>query len=416
VRPIRAAPDDRRALAGEDSREGGAMTAATTPARPARRRRTAAVVLAALVALAATGVVVRQETVGREPAPRPGLQQILDSLVTGRGRIAPGATAYVHGPRGTWTGSAGLADVSTREPMRADARMRLESVSKIWTATLVLQLAQQGKLRLGDTVDRWLPGLLPYGDEITVGQLLTHRSGIVDNNDIVKAPLAYIAKVKDAAARARFLQLGRRFAADPSLEFPPSAWIGLASWQPLLFPPGSDFHYSNIGFELLGLIAARASGEPVPELYRGRILEPLRLERTAYDPQGPIAGSHAHGYAVAANGTLRDATSWHGGIGAEGGLVSDAEDTAAFLTALMQGRLLETRTLTAMKRDAFWSGGEATGCGIAYGHSGAGPGFKTNVWVSGDGSRVAVLLLNGRSGDYGDSLAGAALRDLYCKG
>ena len=69
---------------------------------------------------------------------------ILDSAVTGGDRLAPGAVAYVSGPRGTWIGAAGVADVTTGEPMRSDARMRLESISKIYTATLILQLAEQG--------------------------------------------------------------------------------------------------------------------------------------------------------------------------------------------------------------------------------------------------------------------------------
>jgi D-alanyl-D-alanine carboxypeptidase len=374
-------------------------------------------VLASLALVAAVALLAAREArQSASPEQRPGLQRILDSLVTGRGRIAPGATANVRGPEGTWIGSAGLAAVRHGEAMRADARMRLESVSKIWTATIVLQLAQEGKLRLADTVERRLPGVLPYGGRITIRQLLTHRSGIVDTNDIAREPARYIAGVRDRAARAGFERLARRFAADPSLEFPTTAWIRLAAWQPLLFEPGTDAHYSNIGFELLGLIAARASGEPISRLYRERIFEPLGLERTAYDPQGPIAGPHAHGYSVGAGGTLEDTTAWHGGIGAEGGLVSDATDTAAFLTALMRGRLLDPAMLAAMKRDAFWSGGEETGCGTAYGHSGAGPGFKTNVWVSGDGSRLAVLLLNGRAGDFGDALAASALRDLYCRG
>jgi D-alanyl-D-alanine carboxypeptidase len=346
--------------------------------------------------------------------PRPELQRILDSLVTGHGRIAPGAAAYVRGPKGTWIGSAGLADVTSREAMPADARMRLESVSKIWTGTLVLQLAQEGKLRLDDTVERRLPGVLPYGDEITIRQLLTHRSGIVDNNDIGRAPERYIGRVADPVARASFERLARRVAADPELEYAATAWIRLAAWQPLLFQPGSDYHYSNIGFELLGLIAERVSGTPLPALYRERFLEPLSLERAAYDPQGPIAGPHARGYAVGADGALTEATARHGGGGAEGGIVADAADTATFLTALMRGELLDPPMLAAMKRDAFWSGGEETGCGPAYGHGGAGTGFKTEVWVSGDGSRVAVLLLNGRGDDYADAMARAALHDLYC--
>ena len=72
--------------------------------------------------------------------------------------------------------------------MRPDARMRLESVSKLWTATLILQLAGEGKLRLDDTVEHRLPGLLPYGDRITIRELLNHTSGMIDNNDIGRDP------------------------------------------------------------------------------------------------------------------------------------------------------------------------------------------------------------------------------------
>ena len=85
--------------------------------------------------------------------------------------------------------------------MRPDARMRLDSVSKWWATAVVLQLAQEGKLRLGDTVERWRPGLLPYGDRITIGQLMTDSSGLIDDNDVFRSPDAYLARVKDARLR-----------------------------------------------------------------------------------------------------------------------------------------------------------------------------------------------------------------------
>ena len=108
-------------------------------------------------------------------------------------------------------------------------------------------------------------------------------------------------------------------------------------------------------------------------------------------------------------------TAAHAGIGAEGAVVSNAEDTAHFLVSLMQGKLLGPEQLALMKQGGFWSGGDPTGCGgVAYGHSGGGAGFKTNVWVSGDGERVAVLLLNGRGDAAADARAGAAMSRLYC--
>jgi CubicO group peptidase (beta-lactamase class C family) len=153
-------------------------------------------------------------------------------------------------------------------------------------------------------------------------------------------------------------------------------------------------------------------------LYRERIFEPLGLDATAYDPQGPIRGPHAEGYGIAANGAQVDATDWHWGVGAEGGIVSNAKDTATFLTALMRGRLLDRQALTALKGD-FWRGGAYSGCDDpAYGWSGGGSGFKTEVWVNDDGSRVAVLLLNARHYDTAQATADQAahntLASLYC--
>jgi D-alanyl-D-alanine carboxypeptidase len=386
--------------------------------RPAVAWSLLAIALALVVGAAA--MADRRNDSGADERSRPELQRVLDGLVTGPNRIAPGATAYVSGPRGTWLGSAGVADLRSGAPMPTDARMRLESVSKIYTAALVLLLAQEGRLDVDDTVEQWLPGMLPYGERITIRQLLTMRSGLIDNNDFAKDPASYLADVRDVRLRSRLTALIRRVEADPTMEVSPVWWIRWAAWEPLLFEPGTSFHYSNIGYDVLGLIAARASGTPLPVLYRTRIVAPLGLERTAYDPQGPIAGQHVRGYLLIAGKAPLDTTDRHVAIGASGGIVSDAEETAVFLLALMEGRLLDPRNITAMRGPNLWLGGERTSCAWpAYGWSGGGNGFKTNVWVNRDGSRVAVLLLNGRTANAaqasGDGHAAGALARLYCE-
>ena len=103
--------------------------------------------------------------------------------------------------------------------------MRLESVSKIYTAALVLLLAQDGRLRVDDTVERWLPGMLPYGSRITIRQLLTMRSGLIDNNDFATDPAAYLADVRDPRLRSRLTRLARRAEAHPAMEISPIWWI-----------------------------------------------------------------------------------------------------------------------------------------------------------------------------------------------
>lgn len=406
------------------SRETERVSTSTQPLphRLHRRRAGPVLLLAGVLAIAAALWLVLDRTVfaGETEPARPDLQLILDGLVTGSGRIAPGATAYVAGPRGEWLGAAGVADVESGEAMPADARMRLESVGKIWTATVVLKLAQDGKLRVTDTVERWLPGLFPYGDEITIRQLLTMRSGLVDDNDFGASPAAlrgYLARVGDSKLRAQLDAIAQRVTANPATEVAPIWLIRLASWQPLLFEPGTSYHYSNIGYHVLGLIAERAEGRPLASLFDEVIFRPLDLRQSAYDPQGPIAGPHARGYALTAGGKLTDASDRHFGKGADGGIVSNAEETGVFLTALMSGRLLDQERLAGMKGVDLWEGGAVSGCGgRAFGWSGGGGGYKTNVWVSGDGSRVAVLLLNARDlrGAGGDSRAGAALVRLFC--
>ena len=393
----------------------GLVLAGTQPVlrRVRRLHGWVTLLVAGLVAVAAVGVVV-DRAVRSQPTPvaRADPQRILDGLVTGPDRIAPGVTAYVAGPSGTWLGAAGLANAQTEEPMRPDARTRLDSVSKWWATAVVLQLAQEGKLRLGDSVERWLPGLLPDGDRITIGRLMTDSSGLIDDNDVFQSPDAYLARVKDARLRAQLTAVAARLRANPATEASPLWMIRLAAWQPLLFAPGSRYHHSNIGWNIVGLIAAQVGGKPLPTLYRERIFQPLGLRHSAYDPQGPIAGPHAQGYDIAADGTLSDTTARAPFKGADGAVVSNAADTATFLTGLLGGRLVDRSRLQAL-----WGGGaEEGGCARgAYVGSGAGDAYKTNVLVSGDGSRVAVLLLNGRPDDgSGDETAAAAALRLYC--
>ena len=373
--------------------------------------------VAGLIVLAAAAVAVDRLAFSEETqASRPDLQRLLDGLVAGPNGVAPGATAYVYGPNGTWVGSAGVANVQTREPMRADARMRLESNSKTWAMAVILQLAREGKLRVTDTVERWLPGLLPYGDRITIHQLMSDTSGLTDDNDLVRSRAAFatmVGRIEDAKLRAQVMQAAARQSANPAAEISPMLLIRIASWQPLLFQPGNRYHHSNTGWDIVGLIGARAGGKPLPQLYRERLFEPLGLKQTAYDPQGPIDGPHATGYNIGPGGGSTDATARHAGKGADGALVSSAEDEATFLKAMMGGRLGIRQQVLAF----FGTAGD-TGCqGSAYSGEGAGAAYRTYTYYDQTGSRVAVLMLNGfrdSSAAAGEPRAAAAARRLFC--
>jgi D-alanyl-D-alanine carboxypeptidase len=398
-------------------------TSAHPWAHPASRRGVLWLIAALL--LVAGFVVYRGFYAGGvDDTSRPELQRVLDGLVSEKGGVAPGVTAYVSGPHGTWAGAAGVANVSTGEAMQPDDRMRIASISKWYAAALVLHLAQEGRLRLDDSVERWLPGLLPYGSRITLPQLMTDTSGLIDDNVTPAALATMLARVKDARLRTQLQAIAMRIMRNPSAEVSTLWPIRLAASQPLLSAPGTSYHHSNIGWNILGLVAQKAGGKPIETLYRTRIFEPLRLGSTAFDPQGPIAGPHAHGYSIAPNGTTRDTTSEEPAKFVDGGIVSNAEDVATFFTALMRGRLVDVERLASLDGLGLVDGGGTkTDCaGRAHVGDGASAAYKTNVLVAPDGSRVAVVLLNGdtlgRNGridlETSDGAASAAVLRLFC--
>ena len=258
-------------------------------------------------------------------------------------------------------------------------------------------------------------------------QLLVHRSGMVDSNDISNHPRRYLARIRDPAVRAMITRISRRSAANPDYEFSSRRWVEVAAALPLEHPPGTTFHYSNIGYDVAGLIAEKAGGADLATLVRRRITGPLGLDSAAYDPHSRITGAHAHGYGFDAHGRLVDKTGVTEGVGAGGGIVANAEDEAAFVRGLVQGRLLRPAELRALETPLTGSigPGERYGLGTSvyetrcggrsYGHGGAMAGFRSQVLASGDGKRIAVLLLNGREPDDSESNASfTAVTELFC--
>lgn len=378
--------------------------------------RRSAILAGLAVAAVVAAIAIPLSLGGGTTTSRPGFQRILDGLVSGPQRVAPGATAYVSGPHGTWVGSAGIANVKTGEAMQPDARLRIQSLSKAWLLAVTLQLAQEGKLSLSDTVAHWLPGLLPYGSQITILELETDTSGLIDDNTLAQDPAKYLARVKSATLREQLEAIAARLRANPNTPVNPIWLIRFAAWQPLLFTPGLRYSHSNIGWNIAGLIVARAAGQSLPTLYRDRIFRPLGLTHTAYQPQGPITGPHAEGYRIAENGALTDTTAWTFGKGADGAIVTDAADEATFLRALVDNKLHVREALLLFYGS---SGGKQAGCpGNAFRGVGAGAASWAYVYYDASGSRIAVLLLNGSlassANKTSEPKAAAAGASLYC--
>jgi D-alanyl-D-alanine carboxypeptidase len=165
-----------------------------------------------------------------------------DKLDRAVGRLtragAPGAVVLVrHGAR-TRRVASGYADRDARTRMRAGDRFRIGSLTKTFTATVVLQLAAEDKLSLDDTVEQWLSGLVPGGERITVRQLLNHTSGLFNYTE-------------DRAVLEDMLR-------DRLREWSPRELVAIATAHPPTFAPGTRWAYSNTNYIVLGRIAEAA--------------------------------------------------------------------------------------------------------------------------------------------------------------
>jgi D-alanyl-D-alanine carboxypeptidase len=293
----------------------------------------------------------------------------------------PGVLVLVRDGDRTRAAAAGLADVTARRKLRPEDRFRVGSVTKTFVATVVLELAAEKRLRLDDPVARRLPGLLPDGERITIRDVLAHRSGLADVAD------------------------------DPAVlngarsDWTPRRLVALVARRPRIGAPGGSFHYSSTNYLVLGLLVERVTGRSLAAEFRRRIVEPLRLTQTTYQP-GAIAGRHVHGYRLASHQGVVDPTAaprdlerrsarW---AGASGDLVSSAADLVHFLAALLGGDLLPTPQLGAMEavspRYGLGLAVYPTRCGLAWGHTGNLNGVLTIAWSTRDGRRQAVVMAN----------------------
>src|SRR5882757_1222771 len=146
----------------------------------------------------------------------PKLQGVLDRLVE---EGAAGVLLHYRDGRGEWRGASGVTELGTGGPVDPDGWFRIGSVTKTFTAAVVLQLVGEGVLALGDSVERWLPGVVPDGEGITLRQLLNHTSGLHNYTDDLSDPAAIV--------RDRFVQ------------WEPMRAVGMAVSRDRLFAPGT---------------------------------------------------------------------------------------------------------------------------------------------------------------------------------
>src|SRR5215469_16739899 len=219
----------------------------------------------------------------------------------------------------------GLANEEWNARNTTTTKFRIASLTKQFTAACILLLQERGQLKIQDPVSRYLPALPEAWQSVTIHQLLTHTSGVPN--------------ITDNFQLERVSRMGAT----------PQELITLVADKPLDFKPGSKWNYSNTGYQLLGMIIEKTSGQSYADFLKKNIFGPLGMTNSGYDQAIPILKERASGYqikdGVLANADFIDMR----GPYAAGGIYSTVEDLYRWNQALAQeGKLLSASSLKQM--------------------------------------------------------------------
>jgi CubicO group peptidase (beta-lactamase class C family) len=318
-------------------------------------------------------------------------------------RLYGAAAGVVHGDALAWSGGTGFASVADRQPAGPDVLYRIASITKTFTGTAIMQLRDAGALDLDDPAMKWIPELSDSASPATIGavtirRLLSHESGLVSE-----------------PPGTDFLASEPRYEGHASLNLARVAEIFTA------VPPNTQLKYCNLGYQLLGEIVQRASGIPYPEYVAGRILAPLGMSSTGFEPlAAALAGRRATGYGASALSDQLAVAPAMPLIWAEGGLWSTVEDLGKWLSFQIAAHaeeadgpseagsgVLTSATRREMHKPRYLSNEQwSEAWGISWysvrqddvtwvQHSGGLPGFTSNACFDRSTGVGAIVLVNG---------------------
>jgi len=257
------------------------------------------------------------------------LQTALDQLIAEKG---VGASVKLTSTLGKWVGTSGVSNLETQTPVQSEDKFQIASVTKPFTAVVVLKLAEEGKLSLDDTLEKWLPDIannIPNGNDITIRQLLNGSSGIYDFAENENSPFFQVV-LKNPQKQWKYSELVTYAYGKERQE-----WV-----------------YPNTGFIIAGMIIEKATGSTIAAEIRRLISEPLGLKNTFFHTE-KILGGLVNGYIdiPPGDGELDDVSFVNISFaGAAGGLISNPEDVTKFFQSLLGGKLLKPSSLREMLR------------------------------------------------------------------
>ena len=284
---------------------------------------------------------------GLRPISRTALQALLAE--TARELHVPGAVISLRTPQGQFTATYGTTRLGSRIRPQAYTHFRIASITKTMTSAVVLQLAQEGKLRLGDRISKYVAGV-PNGHNITLAELLEMRSGLYD---YTSAP-----------------EMAGFFDHHPTKVWTPREVLAISFARPPNFPPGTAYEYSNTNYALLGLVIEKVDCRSLAEAMRERLFRPLGMKHTFLPPRtsNRIPEPYAHGYLYGSSSVIttgipnppytpaflaaveagkiqpKDYTDVnHSFASAAGGVISTADDLGTWIRALVGGRVFNAK-------------------------------------------------------------------------
>jgi D-alanyl-D-alanine carboxypeptidase len=305
---------------------------------------------------------------------RKDLQQIIDDLAAAS--EVPGLQAAVRVGDFSWLGTAGAADLEGKTQLKADHVFRLGSVTKTYTAALIMKLYEAGELDLDNNLVRWYPEY-PGAEDITIRQLLNHTSGLYNYTE-------------DGGFTLKAMLRGKK-------SWQPEELLAVAREKEVYFAPGTDHYYSNTNYILLGKIIEEITGQPLVEAYQDYIFTPLKLKNTFFVPYGQIPANLVTGYdqGIIPIGFfgLREFTPEENSFAtfgySAGAMAATAEDLQQWIDQLFSGEFIAPETLAEMMEylpvedeDVRRQVGYGLGLRVLeidgdliYGHTGTIPGF-----------------------------------------
>jgi D-alanyl-D-alanine carboxypeptidase len=363
----------------------------------------AAVVVGACAVMLGRGVEAGRGTKSISAEVEKGLLADVDRELKafGGNQSVPGAVVGVWMPGAApWVRAVGLGNLSPNEAMKLDDKFRVGSNTKTFVVTALLQLVDEGKLSLGDSLAKFDVGVkVPNAEHITVRELCQMRSGLLD---------AYHAPELDSMG------------IDAHSKITPRELVAIAVKHPPLFAPGAQWNYSNTNYLLLGLIIEVVTHDTAQNEIQKRLLDPLKLRDTSFpvDQVGMVA-PFSHGFALNKDKNWEDVTvtlppmlTWTAGV-----MISDMADMKIWVKDYVTG----TTNSAATQKERLACGptgrpGLEFGLGIGcsngwYGYTGGIPGYNTAAYYLPSRDATIIAFVNAQEETPAPGVANAIVRD-----